>query len=71
MEEFTCCLCGERHEGYGNNPAPVKTGAKDRCCDHCNSTVILPARFRKLGYITDEAETVAEEIRPRKATQCE
>ena len=37
-----CAICGERFEGFGNNPAPFKG---DRCCDRCNSLVVIPARL--------------------------
>lgn len=37
-----CCLCGEKIEGYGNNPDPVRT--EGRCCDDCNITRVCPAR---------------------------
>ena len=32
--KFTCCICGEESEGYGNNPSPVEEEGK--CCDACN-----------------------------------
>lgn len=37
-----CVICKREIVGYGNNAEPVRKG---RCCDHCNSTVILPMRF--------------------------
>ncbi len=45
-----CCICDgeiEIQHGWdgGHNPAPVKTGDKDRCCDTCNMTVVIPARL--------------------------
>jgi hypothetical protein len=51
-----CCICdGEIDKHYtpegkmywdkGHNPAPVKTGEDDRCCDNCNATVVLTARL--------------------------
>lgn len=56
-----CCLCnGEIDKHYtlegrmywdkGHNPAPVKTGADDRCCDECNATAVMPVR---LGEVMD------------------
>jgi hypothetical protein len=53
-----CCICGgdvDKHytrEGVmywdkGHNPDPVKTGEDDRCCDACNTNVVIPARVRK------------------------
>ena len=41
--KFTCCICGEESEGYGNNPAPVKEDGK--CCDACNRKFVIPARL--------------------------
>ncbi len=41
--EYTCCICGEEFEGYGNNPAPVKESGK--CCDACNRKFVIPARL--------------------------
>jgi hypothetical protein len=35
-----CCLCGGYYYHYGNNPAPLNKG-KGRCCDDCNTNVIL------------------------------
>jgi hypothetical protein len=36
---FTCTLCGAEASGYGHEPWPL--AAKGRCCDACNSDVIL------------------------------
>ena len=41
--EYTCCICGEDFEGYGNNPSPVKESGK--CCDACNRKFVIPARL--------------------------
>ena len=43
-----CVLCGSDCENqWGNNPYPVKHDGGDRgkCCDYCNLTQVLPARF--------------------------
>lgn len=41
----TCCICGKEFTGFGNNPDPVcKEG---RCCDECNSTVVVPTRLKE------------------------
>lgn len=40
-----CCICGEKIEGYGNNPDPVKK--KGKCCDNCNSIYVIPARLEE------------------------
>ena len=42
-----CVLCGKSYGEYGNNPDPVKT--EGECCDHCNTTVVIPARCAQLG----------------------
>lgn len=44
--EYTCCICGDDFEGYGNNPAPYKESGK--CCDACNRKFVIPARFMQL-----------------------
>ena len=44
--EYTCCICGEDCEGYGNNPAPYKESGK--CCDACNRKFVIPARLMQL-----------------------
>ena len=41
-----CVLCPKDYEGFGNNALPVKEGM---CCDLCNSGVVIPARFKKIG----------------------
>jgi hypothetical protein len=42
----TCCICDNTREGFGNNPAPVKT--EGRCCDACNTSVVIPARIQSI-----------------------
>jgi len=32
----------------GNNAEPVADG---RCCNKCDNTVVLPARFKQLGIV--------------------
>lgn len=43
-----CCICGEPIVGYGNNPAPVVMDEDARCCDFCDSAVVIPERIRRL-----------------------
>jgi hypothetical protein len=44
LPKYTCCLCNHKNIGYGNNPAPInRTG---RCCDYCNTTLVLPVRVK-------------------------
>jgi DNA-directed RNA polymerase subunit RPC12/RpoP len=39
-----CSLCGEVYTGFGNNPEPLKK-YEERCCDTCNSRLVIPARI--------------------------
>lgn len=39
---FTCSLCLQKFDGYGNNPEPFG-GVK--CCDDCNSHFVVPVRL--------------------------
>jgi len=40
---------------YGNNPDPIRDSEgkqfdeDDECCDNCNSTKVIPARFKEMG----------------------
>lgn len=43
-ETFTCCICGKKSAGWGNNPWPVKDDGK--CCDECNAAEVIPARVK-------------------------
>lgn len=45
--EYTCCICGDDFEGYGNNPAPYKESGK--CCDACNRKFVIPARLSQMA----------------------
>ena len=42
-ETGTCSICGRQYYHWGNNAWPVNDG---RCCDICNSTVVIPARLK-------------------------
>lgn len=46
--DFKCCICGSHCYGFGNNPYPVSKNENDRCCDDCNSEVVIPARLMNL-----------------------
>ena len=41
--EKTCCICGKKFKGYGNNPWPILE--KGVCCDECNLSKVIAARF--------------------------
>jgi len=46
---FTCCVCGEEFQGYGNNPRPLPIKDEDdRCCDDCNISEVIPARLNQI-----------------------
>lgn len=45
---YECCICGQKFTGWGNNPWPVDTSEDARCCDDCNSSVVIPARLAKM-----------------------
>jgi len=55
-----CCLCESPYRGFGNNAAPVMSG---ECCDGCNLSVVLPARF---GQVI-RAEPIARRTRQCRA----
>ena len=40
-----CCICKKPYKGFGNNPSPVKE--KGRCCDTCNTGVVMPMRVEE------------------------
>lgn len=42
-ESYTCCICGEKFNDFGNNPSPVADTGK--CCDACNLKFVIPARL--------------------------
>lgn len=45
--DFKCSLCGKEETGYGHNPEPLKEYG-ERCCDECNSNLVIPARIKEL-----------------------
>ena len=53
---YICCLCGEEHEGFGNNPYPLCEDGdfESRCCDDCNTKLVIPARLGKLADRLEE-----------------
>jgi len=46
MKNKNCALCSVPFQGYGHNGEPVSRG---RVCDHCNFTVVIPARFNLMN----------------------
>jgi len=59
-EKLLCCICSlqilKDYMGWarGHNPAPVFTGRGERCCDSCNTTIVIPARIADLRRSKDE-----------------
>lgn len=45
IKDDICCICGEKIEGYGNNPEPYMSSEAGRCCDLCNQKFVVPARL--------------------------
>ncbi len=41
----TCCLCGQKYEGYGNSAYPIVENGY--CCDVCNKTRVIPERLKR------------------------
>lgn len=35
---FTCCICHQEFEGWGNYPAPVSE--EGLCCDYCFESIV-------------------------------
>ena len=59
---YTCVLCDDTSAGYGNNPDPLAT--EGLCCDTCNFTKVIPARFAppsEQGIQEEEEEDESEE----------
>jgi len=55
-----CTICRIDIQGHGNNPSPVKN--EGRCCDTCNTLVVLPHRLRASGMTEEEVESYLESI---------
>jgi hypothetical protein len=47
MNGTICSICKSPYEGHGNNPRPL-LDVSARCCDACNSTVIIPLRMARI-----------------------
>lgn len=45
---YTCCICGKKFAGWGNNPYPVVKEENARCCDYCNNDKVLAARLAQM-----------------------
>lgn len=53
VDDSVCVLCGTEITDYGNNPDPVAQNG--RCCDHCNSTKVIPARLEQARKLSQES----------------
>ena len=45
-----CCFCHKDFLGYGNSTWPIyfkEDGEKNRCCNECNNTYVIPSRNDK------------------------
>ena len=40
-----CVLCGKTFDEFGNNPEPLADIKSGDCCNDCNITKVMPARF--------------------------
>jgi hypothetical protein len=47
-KDGTCSLSGGRYDDLGHNPTPLGR-VPERCCTECNSTLVIPARLRRLA----------------------
>lgn len=64
MNKNICSICGKEYQGYGNNAQPVDDG---RCCNDCNSRVVIPFRMYsgRLQEIKKNGESEVLEIKSR------
>ncbi len=46
-----CSICHRPYTGFGNNAWPINDG---RCCDKCNTLVVIPARIADLYASTSK-----------------
>lgn len=56
LDNNECSICRKKYDGWGNNAAPL-TG---RCCDSCNSEIVMPLRI-KLMTISEKINYTLEE----------
>jgi len=67
-----CSICGGKYDNYGNNSEPVNSG---RCCDKCNTVVVITVRLygqrtaqlmSELGSKTSPAKAAAARANGKK-----
>ena len=53
--KYTCCMCEQEHEGWGNNPEPLMDNSHGEveCCDNCNTLVITERLHALIGDYDD------------------
>jgi len=64
-----CTICRIDIQGHGNNPSPVKEEGK--CCDMCNSLIVLPHRLRASGMTEDEVQSYLETLLSKEQEKVE
>lgn len=47
----TCCICGKKFIGIGNNPFPINNDKNARCCNKCNVVYVNVARMTNINLI--------------------
>ena len=40
-----CIICQKSYSGWGNSADPVVVGEDNRCCDDCNTNIVIPRRL--------------------------
>ena len=58
-QTFTCGICGRVSKGFGNNPFPLMYAGK--CCDECNTKVVIPARLNNHKALVEFAKKLDED----------
>jgi len=53
-----CVFCKKYCGKFGHNALPVRDG---RCCEECNSSVVIPARIKA----TRNQDVIVEELCPQ------
>lgn len=78
-----CSICGNEIKGHGHNPCPLQDSEgkfltiEDRCCDKCNESYVIPARFAQLTGDNDTLDLINKQVnrlrgidvKPVKGTQ--
>jgi DNA-directed RNA polymerase subunit RPC12/RpoP len=51
-----CSICGKpfNSNDFGHNPFPLMKNKRDRCCDECNHTFVIPSRILTMGLSNKE-----------------